>query len=44
MIDRIVRKSYYEYWIIYFDRKPVVIKSSGNAKALMEYLLYAKVA
>ncbi len=40
MIDRIVKVSYSEYWIIYTNRTPVRITSSGNAKALLEYLLW----
>jgi hypothetical protein len=42
MIDRIVRRSYNEYVIIYTHRPPVTVSSSGNAKALLEFLLYGK--
>lgn len=39
MIDRIVRKDYNTYVIIFTHRTPVTISSSGNAKALLEYLM-----
>lgn len=40
MIDKIVRRSYNEYVIIFTHRTPVTITSSGNARALLEYLLW----
>ena len=42
MIDKIVRRNYNEYVIIYTHRPPVTVTSSGNAKALLEFLLYGK--
>ncbi len=39
MIDRIVRRSYYEFVIIFTNRPPIVIRSSGNCAMLLEYLL-----
>ena len=40
MIDKIIKKSYNEYVIIYTHRPPVTVRSSGNAKVLLEFLLY----
>ncbi len=42
MIDRIIRKNYNEYWIIYTNRKPLIVSSSGNAFALIDWALYGK--
>ncbi len=39
MIDKIIRRSYNEYVIIYVNRPPVTISSSGNALALLAYFL-----
>lgn len=40
MIDRIIRKNYHEFVIIFTNRSPVTIRSSGNAQFLMEYVLW----
>lgn len=39
MIDTIVRKSYNEYVIIYTNRPPVTVHSSGNALTLLKFML-----
>lgn len=38
MIDRIVRRSYNEYVIVFTHRPPVTVTSSGNAYALLKFL------
>jgi hypothetical protein len=43
MIDRIIRKNYNEYVIIYTHRPPVFVRSSGNAYALLEFLLVGRI-
>lgn len=40
MIDKIIRKSYNEFVVIYTHRPPLIISSSGNAAAVLEFLLY----
>ncbi len=42
MIDKIIRRSYSEYVIVFTNRPAMVVSSSGNAYALLEYLLWAK--
>ena len=39
MIDAILKISYNEYMIIYTHRAPVIIHSSGNALALLKFML-----
>lgn len=38
MIDKIVRISYNEYMILYTNRAPMIVYSSGNALALLTFL------
>ncbi len=40
MIDQIIRRSYNEYVIVYLNRSAVTVISSGNAWALVEWMLY----
>lgn len=40
MIDRIVRKNYNEFWIVFTNRPVMKVTSSGNAWALIDWVLY----
>jgi hypothetical protein len=40
MIDKIVRKNYNEYVIIFTNRPPFFVTSQANALFLLKYLLY----
>jgi len=39
MIDKIVKRSWNEYVIVFTHRPPVTIYSSGNAAALLQYFM-----
>lgn len=43
MIDRIIKRNYSEYVIIFTHRPPMIVYSSGNAYALLEFLLAGRI-